>query len=115
MRGKRKLFTLASVFTFSILFFSVPSYAGTTVQNSTLFQGLQKLIEDAGKALIIIALPIGGLVATYCFIRRGAADEMDHKKWTNRITTTIISTIGAIVVGAIIALIAGYFNTGTVV
>ena len=94
-----------------IIFFLIPSliYADG-IQSSTIFTGLKKLIEDLGKALIVIAIPVGTAITAYCFIRRAAADEMDHKKWSNRITTTIVSTIGAILSGVIITLVSGYFK-----
>lgn len=89
----------------------IPSYAfADNIQGSTIFTGFKKLIDDLGKAFIVIAIPVGTVVTAYCFIRRGAADEMDHKKWSNRITTTIISTIGAILSGVIITLVSGYFK-----
>lgn len=94
-----------------IIFFLIPSliYADG-IQSSTIFTGLKKLIDDLGKALIVIAIPVGTVVTAYCFIRRAAADDMDHKKWSNRITTTIVSTIGAILSGVIITLVSGYFK-----
>ena len=94
-----------------IIFFLIPSliYADG-IQSSTIFTGLKKLIDDLGKALIVIAIPVVTVVTAYCFIRRAAADDMDHKKWSNRITTTIVSTIGAILSGVIITLVSGYFK-----
>lgn len=94
-----------------IIFFLIPSliYADG-IQSSTIFTGLKKLIDDLGKALIVIAIPVGTVVTAYCFIRRAAADDMDHKKWSKRITTTIVSTIGAILSGVIITLVSGYFK-----
>ena len=88
---------------------SLPVYA-QTVETSKIFTGLKKLLEDIGKALIVIAPIAGTAVIAYCFIRRAAADEMDHKKWTNRINTALVSTIGALVAGVIITVISSYFQ-----
>ena len=35
---------------------------------------------------------------------------MDHKKWSNRITTALVSTIAATLSGAIITVVSGYFK-----
>lgn len=109
--SKNKYGIFINITLLTIIFFLIPSliYADG-IQSSTIFTGLKKLIDDLGKALIIIAIPVGTSVTAYCFIRRAAADDMDHKKWSNRITTTIVSTIGAILSGVIITLVSGYFN-----
>ena len=106
---KKKI--LLSIVILIIIALIVPSLAlANNIQSSTIFTGFKKLVEDLGKVLIIIAIPVGTVVTAYCFIRRSASDEMDHKKWSNRITTTIVSTIGAILSGVIITLVSGYFN-----
>ena len=108
-KGKRKV--LINAITLTMLFLAIPSFIfADGIQSSTIFTGLKKLVDDLGKALIVIAIPVGTVITAYCFIRRAAADEMDHKKWTNRITTTIVSTIGAILSGVIITLVSGYFK-----
>ncbi len=108
-KNKKKVFINIIVLTIIILITSSNAFANQ-IESSTIFTGLKKLVEDLGKVLIVIAIPVGTVVTAYCFIRRGAADEMDHKKWSNRITTTIVSTIGAILSGVIITLVSGYFK-----
>ncbi|WP_129721366.1 hypothetical protein [Xylanivirga thermophila] len=100
---------IAIVFLIALLAFPVTSNAGG-VENSKVVVGINKLLEDIGRALITISIPAGTVVTTYCFIRRGAADEMDYKKWTNRIQVAIVSTIGAIVAGVIVTVISSYFK-----
>lgn len=110
MQTTKKKILLSTVILIIIVLI-VPSLAlANNIQSSTIFTGFKKLVEDLGKVLIIIAIPVGTVVTAYCFIRRSASDEMDHKKWSNRITTTIVSTIGAILSGVIITLVSGYFN-----
>lgn len=108
-KNKKKIFINIIVLTIIILITSSNAFANE-IESSTIFKGLKKLVEDLGKVLIVIAIPVGTVVTAYCFIRRAAADEMDHKKWSNRITTTIVSTIGAILSGVIITLVSGYFK-----
>lgn len=110
MQIKNRRLLLSSVIAIAIALM-VPSLAlANNIQSSTIFTGFKKLVEDLGKVLIIVAIPVGTVVIAYCFIRRSASDEMDHKKWSNRITTAIVSTIGAILSGVIITLVSGYFS-----
>ena len=53
---------------------------------------------------------IGTVLVIYFFIRRGSADEMDIKKWDNRIKTCVISSVGAVLGAVIIDLAIGYFQ-----
>lgn len=103
---------LVGIVCFTVLFLTPNSivFANGDLAKSQLATGLKKLIEDLGTYLILIAIPAGTAVVAYCFIRRGMADEMDHKKWTNRITVTVISTIGAVVAGVIITVVGAYFG-----
>ncbi|CAK7075778.1 hypothetical protein [Tissierella sp.] len=111
---------LIGIVCFTVLFITPNSIAfagaggipagGGDLANSSLAVGFKKLLEDVGKYLIVIAIPAGTAVVAYCFIRKGAAEEMDHKKWSNRITIAIISTIGSVVAGVIISVFGSYFG-----
>ncbi len=87
---------------------SMPVMA-TTVQDSQLVKGTQKLIQDLTTWLMVLAPVVGVLLIIYFFIRRSAADEVDQKKWNNRIVTVIISVIGAVLTSATLNLIIGYY------
>ena len=93
-----------------VLLLMFPTVASANIGNSKIVTGINKLLDDIGKVLIAIAIPAGTAVTAYCFIRRSASDEMDHKKWTNRINVAIVSTIGAIVAGVLISVLSGYFK-----
>lgn len=80
-----------------------------TVQDSQIVKGTEKLIKDLTTWLMVLAPIVGGLLIIYFFIRRSAADEMDQKKWNNRITTVIISVIGAVLASATLNLIISYY------
>lgn len=80
------------------------------IQDSIFYTGLMKLIQDLGRAIAIISPILAGAVVAYCFVRRSASDEMDHKKWSSRITVTIISGIGGALGGTIISVIGSYFG-----
>jgi ABC-type molybdate transport system permease subunit len=103
-----------SIRTFLITLFvmivtSPPVLAATDVKNSQIVKGTEKLIKDLTTWLMVMAPIVGGLLIIYFFIRRSAADEMDQKKWNNRITTAIISVIGAVLASATLNLIIGYY------
>jgi ABC-type molybdate transport system permease subunit len=87
---------------------SAPVHA-STVQNSNLVKGTEDLIQDVTTWLMVLAPVVGGLLIIYFFIRRSAADEMDSKKWNNRITTAIVSVIGAVLASATLNLIVSYY------
>ena len=80
------------------------------LQGSIFYTGLMKLLQDAGKAVAVLSPLIGGVMVGYFFFRRSAADEMDHKKWTNRINIAIFSGIAGALGGTIMSVIGSYFG-----
>lgn len=80
------------------------------IGDSKLAKGTEKLIQDVTTWLMILAPIAAILLIIYFFIRRSAADEMDQKKWNNRITAAIVSCIGAVLTSATLNLIIGYYR-----
>ena len=80
------------------------------INDSVAITGTQKLINDGTTALLVIAPVVGAACIIYFCIRRSAADEMDQKKWNNRIVTAIVSTIGAVVGASLLNIIVGYYQ-----
>ncbi|PKM52478.1 MAG: hypothetical protein CVV02_01625 [Firmicutes bacterium HGW-Firmicutes-7] len=70
-----KVFHRFAAFMVTVLSLSNTAYA---VSTSKIVTGTQSLLQDVGTALIVLAIPAGIATTIYCFIRRGAADEMDH-------------------------------------
>lgn len=100
----------AKMIAFTIFFAIMNSTAVfADVKDSQIVKGTEELIKDLTTWLMILAPILGGLLIIYFFIRRSAADEMDQKKWNNRITTAIISVIGAVLASATLNLIIGYY------
>ncbi|GAB6151560.1 hypothetical protein JCM17380_03100 [Desulfosporosinus burensis] len=89
---------------------AVPAYAADGVQGSKIVTGTEKLIGDVTTWLMVLAPVVAGLLIIYFFIRRSAADEMDTKKWNNRIVVAIVSCIGAVLGSATLNLIIGYYK-----
>lgn len=98
------LSTLAASF-----FMSAPAHAAD-VQSSQIVQGTEKLIGDLTTWLMVLAPVVSGLLIIYFCIRRGMADEMDQKKWNNRIVVAVVSCIGAVLGSATLNLILGYYQ-----
>ena len=96
--------TLAAAF-----FMSAPTYAAG-VQDSQIGKGTEQLIGDVTTWLMVLAPVVAGLLIIYFCIRRGMADEMDQKKWNNRIVVAVVSCIGAVLGSATLNLILGYYQ-----
>lgn len=109
-KKNKSIISIINIVFWSVILLAPSIVYADSVESSILYTGLTKLLEDVGKALIVIAIPTGIVFTAYSFVRKGAADDMDHQKWNNRIKTTIISTIGAITAGAIISLVSKYFS-----
>ncbi|MFU1794198.1 Mbov_0395 family pilin-like conjugal transfer protein [Paenibacillus azoreducens] len=80
------------------------------IQNSKIVKGTEKLIGDVTTWLMILAPVVSGLLIIYFCIRRSAADEMDQKKWNNRIIVAVVSCIGAVLGSATLNVIIGYYK-----
>ena len=104
-----KMYIAAITVMYSVLFCKSAIAAGN-FGSSIFATGTKNLAQDVGIFLLIIAPITGALLGVYFFIRRQAADEMDQKKWNDRIKATIISTLGAVLVSSAITLIASYYG-----
>ena len=80
------------------------------ITGSKLYTGTRRLIADVTNALLVLAPVAAGLLIIYFCIRRSAADEMDQKKWNNRIIVAVVSCIGAVIGSATLNIIIGYYQ-----
>ena len=80
------------------------------IRDSVFVKGMEKMLNDATSALLILVPIVATLLVTYLFMRKGAADDMDQKKWHSRITIAIACSIAAMGAVAIINIITGYFT-----
>lgn len=112
MRNNRITRTIQKAGALALAVFMLPSQAvyASGIQDSKLVTGTEKLIGDATTWLMVLAPVVAGLLIIYFCIRRGAADEMDQKKWNNRITVAVVSCIGAVLGSATLNIIIGYYN-----
>jgi len=99
----------AAVITACMLLLPVQALAAN-VQSSQIVTGTEKLIKDVTTWLMILAPIAAGMLIIYFCIRRSAADEMDQKKYNNRIIVAVVSCIGAVLGSATLNLILGYYS-----
>lgn len=111
LKNKVKAVGAGGLTTYLILQNSVTAYAaGGDIGGSQIAKGTENLISDATAWLMILAPIAAGLLIIYFCIRRSAADEMDQKKWNNRIVVAIVSCIGAVLGSATLNIIIGYYQ-----
>lgn len=91
-----------------IFTFTTTCYA--SISDSILVTGTQKLISDLMNLLIIIAPTLSALLIGYYLLRKANADDMDAKRWDNRIKVTLICCIGVVVVTSLINVIMSYYR-----
>lgn len=103
---------VAGIFVFAAFLMLANRYTvyGADIGNSKLAKGTEKLISDATTWLMVLAPVVAGLMIIYFCICRSAADEMDQKKWNNRIVVAIVSCIGAVLGSATLNIIVGYYK-----
>lgn len=83
-------------------------FAANPITTSKPFLGIKQMLDDATVALMVIAPVVGVLLYVYFNIRKGAADEMDHKMWDKRKNIVLISTVSAFIASALINLLISY-------
>lgn len=105
---RRKLSAAIAVLT-SVIFTPQIVFA-SNVHDSQIVEGTTRLIQDITTWLMVLAPVVAGMLIIYFCIRRSAADEMDQKKWNNRIVVAIVSTVGAVIGSATLNLILGYYQ-----
>jgi len=87
-----------------------PSAFAAGLGDSSIVKGTEKLIGDITTWLMILAPIVTIMLVIYFAIRRSAADEMDQKKWNNRIMVAVVSCIGAVLASALVNLVLGYYR-----
>lgn len=92
----------------SLFFYTNTCFA--TIQESTIVTGTEKLISDLTSWLLILAPVLTILLVGYFFLRKAASDEMDSKRWDNRIKVALISCVGVIVTSGLINVIISYYK-----
>lgn len=86
------------------------NYCFAAISDSVLATGTEKLIKDLTNWLLILAPTLTVLLLGYYLLRKSASDEMDGKRWNDRIKITIVCCIGVILASGLINLIISYYK-----
>ena len=108
LKNLRKIGKVGLVIT-SLLFLQSISFA-SSIQDSVLVTGTTKLINDLTSWLLILAPVLTILLIGYFFLRKAVGDEMDSRRWDNRIKIAVMSCIGVILASALVSVITGYYQ-----
>ena len=80
---------------------------GGDLASSKAVTGTKALLDDLSNVLAPIA---GTACVIYFAVRHGAADEMDQKKWKQRIVVAVVSIVVAVVASALIKVLVSYYQ-----
>lgn len=83
---------------------------GGTLASSKAVTGTKALLNDVSSVLLVVAPLVGTACIVYFAVRHGAAEEMDQKKWKQRIIVAAVSVIVAVVASALINVLIGYYK-----
>ena len=100
---------VAAVCSLPVMLMTATPASAAGLQDSEIVKGTEKLIGDVTTWLMVLAPVVAGMLIIYFCIRRAAADEVDQKKWNNRIVVAVVSCIGAVLGSALLNLILGYY------
>lgn len=83
---------------------------GGALASSKAVTGTKALLGDISNILLVVAPLVGTACIVYFAVRHGAADEMDQKKWKQRIIVAVVSIIVAVIASALINVLIGYYQ-----
>lgn len=92
----------------SLLLSTNTCFAG--VDDSVIATGTASLITDLTNWLLILAPTLTVLLVGYFLLRKSSSDEMDNKRWDNRIKVALICCVGVVIASGIINVILGYYR-----
>lgn len=83
---------------------------GGELASSKAVTGTKALLGDLSSILLVVAPLVGTACIIYFAVRHGAADEMDQKKWKQRIIVAAVSIVVAVVASALINVLVSYYQ-----
>ncbi len=109
MKKLRKLISGISAAASSAMI-AVTANAEGTLASSKAVTGTKDLLADMSNVLLVVAPLVGTACIIYFAVRHGAADEMDQKKWKQRIIVAAVSIVVAVVASALINVLVSYYK-----
>lgn len=97
---------------FSMLMLNISAFAAGTggLETSKVVTGTQKLLDDITNVLLILAPVVAAACIIYFAIRHSGADEMDQKKWKQRMIVAAVSAVVAVLASALVKLLISYYQ-----
>mgnify|MGYP000009353660 FL=1 len=89
---------------------SVAANAEGGLAASKAVTGTKALLNDISNILLVVAPLVGTACIVYFAVRHGAAEEMDQKKWKQRMIVAAVSVVVAVVASALINVLVGYYQ-----
>lgn len=80
-----------------------------SVQDSVIFTGTQKLLNDVSSALLIILPLSAAAILAYLAVRKMGAEEQEAPVWKKRMWGVGIAFIVGITASGIVSLVSGYY------
>lgn len=111
MKKNNRLIAFIMVLIIILVAGSVMAFAsGNAIAGSKEAQGATNLVNDAMSWAIVIGPTICILAIIYFFIRKGMADEMEQKKWKDRIVVAFVCAVGIVIASGAVKIIISYFQ-----
>lgn len=108
----KKLKNTAAALTAAVMsaVISVATNAEGGLAASKAVTGTKALLNDISNILLVVAPLVGTACIVYFAVRHGAAEEMDQKKWKQRMIVAAVSVVVAVVASALINVLVGYYQ-----
>ncbi len=107
---KKIISMIAAMATSAMLAISANAEGGGQLASSKAVTGTKALLGDLSSILLVVAPLVGTACIIYFAVRHGAADEMDQKKWKQRIIVAAVSIVVAVVASALINVLVSYYQ-----
>lgn len=110
MRILKKITSAITAIASSAIITVVANAEGGDLASSKAVTGTKALLGDLTSILLVVAPLVGTVCIIYFAVRHGAADEMDQKKWKQRIVVAAVSIVVAVVASALINVLVSYYQ-----
>lgn len=109
-RLKKLMCMFTALATSAVLSVTANAEGGGALASSKAVTGTKALLGDLSSILLVVAPLVGTACIIYFAVRHGAADEMDQKKWKQRIIVAAVSIVVAVVASALINVLVSYYQ-----
>ena len=110
MKKLKKIASAITAMASSVIIAVAANAEGGDLASSKAVTGTKALLGDLSSILLVVAPLVGTACIIYFAVRHGAADEMDQKKWKQRIIVAAVSIVVAVVASALINVLVSYYQ-----